>query len=176
VGFYKLPRAGPTVERGVGPVPRRRSCRKTVSRGCCRVVEQHFSLMHIVKGLRAPRALSPPHRSGEPPGLGRTGKRESRAPQERMNDTYTSITCPCPALPQATERVFIRAAVFHRPRADGEPQRPNCRRREHPSRAASGAGADRITRRGDGAYALSSGRCRDLEIQPSRPTTEVTWG
>ena len=119
---------------------------------------EHFSVDGtLLEAWASLKSFRPKDGSGEPPDPGRNSLPRRRPGaggtfhgEPRRNDTPVSTTDP-QARPLSQRAGQGSAAVFHGPRADGEPQRSDCRRGDHnrfgPGRAAGGAGADRAPRR-----------------------------
>jgi hypothetical protein len=91
----------------------------------------HFSVDGpLLEAWASPKSFRATDGSGEPPGLGRNGERDFHG-ERRTNDTHASTTDP-------DARLFRKGpgkrgrAVFHGPRADGEPQRLDRRCSDHP--------------------------------------------
>ncbi len=117
---------------------------------------EHFSVDGtLLEAWASPKSFRPKDGSGEPPAPGRNGERDFHG-ERRRNDTHASTTDP-------DARLFRKG--FHGPRADGEPQRSDCRRGDHarfgPCRAAGCAGADRAPRRTPAAITLAADKGYD---------------
>src|SRR5947209_19923494 len=111
---------------------------------------EHFSVDGtLLEAWASLKTFRPKDGSDDPPGPGRNGARDFHG-EPRRNDTHISTT-------DRETRLFRKglgqgsAAVFYGPCPDGEPQRTDCRCRDHnryrPCRAVGGADADRAARR-----------------------------
>ena len=127
---------------------------------------EHFSVDGtLLEAWASLKSFRPKDGSGESPDAGRNGERDFRD-EWRRNDTHVSTTDP-------EARLFRKgtgqgsATVLHGARADGEPQRSDCRRSDHncfgSCRAAGGARADRAP-------------CRNAATGHARCRQETLWG
>jgi transposase len=106
----------------------------------------------LLEAWVSPKSFRPKDGSDEPPGLGAMASATSVA--SAAGTTRTSRP-PTPTPVSSAKGVAKSSALFHRPRADGEPQRLDRPRGDNPRfgpcRASGGVGADRAACRPAGA-------------------------